>query len=247
MRWRSYSRELVAFAQRSGVRHSAFFGASFADVPHTREPMVTGWATKSRLSARMDALGINFSAYQGPSSMQSAAIEACREAGIASASLFSNGPAYLTIPNANLSLALLRRFVALFQLGVDLKPLAEAGAALDAGRCRPRSRSARMPSSATTCAGWRAGSTPSPRRWLRASCAASRSSRRRRRARRPNSGPPLNVDPQEVVRELEDFLRRRNTQRREDEGEADAPGDGPDAPGGDEPGGDRPGPAGTNR
>jgi len=249
MRWRSYSRELVAFAQRCGVRQSAFFGASFADVPHTREPMVTGWATESRLSARMDALGINFSAYQGPSSMQSAAIEACREAGIASASLFSNGPAYLTIPNANLSLALLRRFVALFQLGVDLKPLAEAAAALTrqvSAAIEERSDAEFRDHVRRLESRFDAESAPLAPGELR----RQQELEEEAAGEAADSGPPLNVDPQEVVRELEDFLRRRNTQRREDEGEADAPGDGPDGPGGDRPGGpggDRPGPAGTDR
>jgi hypothetical protein len=35
-----------------------------------------------------------------------------------------------------------------------------------------------------------------------------------RREQEENTGP-LNVDPQDVVRELEDFLRRRNQQQRD--------------------------------
>ena len=126
MRWRAYGRELVQFAGRCGVQEATFFGAAYADVPHTRPPLVTGWATEPRLRSRLESLGVPFSPYQGPSSMQSAAIEACREAGIACASLFSNGPSYLTIPNANLSLALLRRLTATFRLEVNLDPLEEA-------------------------------------------------------------------------------------------------------------------------
>jgi hypothetical protein len=258
LRWRSYSRELVAFAQRCGVRQSAFFGASFADVPHTREPTVTGWATETRLSTRLEAQGINFSAYQGPSSMQSAAIEACREAGIASASLFSNGPAYLTIPNANLSLALLRRFTGLFQLDVDLNPLREAAAALTrqvSAAIEERSDAEFRDHVRRLESRFDAESAPLAPGELRRQQeledeAASEAA---------EAGSALNVDPQEVVRELEDFLRRRNQQQRETDGGGDGPDGGGDGQDGDDgqsgseddggvgPGGARPGPEGTPR
>ena len=41
-----------------------------------------------------------------------------------------------------------------------------------------------------------------------------------RRQQEESSGP-LNVDPQDVVRELEDFLRRRNQAQRGEQGEED--------------------------
>lgn len=69
LRWRAYSRELASFARRCGVVQAAFFGAAFADVPHTRPPVITGWATEPRLRTRLEANGVPFSAYQGPSSM----------------------------------------------------------------------------------------------------------------------------------------------------------------------------------
>src|SRR5207248_4008133 len=109
LKWKTYSRELAELAQRCGVTQAVFFGAAFADIPHTRPPIITGWATEPRLRTRLEAVGVPFSAYQGPSSMQSAAIEGFRKLEIACASLFSNGPHYLPVPNANLSLALLRR------------------------------------------------------------------------------------------------------------------------------------------
>src|SRR5919199_2522648 len=109
LKWKTYGRQLGEFAQRCGATQAVFFGSAFADVPHTRPPIVTGWATEPRLRTRLEALGVPFSAYQGPSSMQSAAIEGFRGLDIPCASLFSGGPHYLPVPNANLSLALLRR------------------------------------------------------------------------------------------------------------------------------------------
>jgi hypothetical protein len=215
LRWRTYGRELAAFALRCGVRQAAFFGAAYADVPHTRPPVVTGWATESHLRTRLEALGVPFSGYQGPSSMQSAAIEACRDAGMDCVSLFSNGPSYLTIPNANLSLALLRRLTSLLDLEVDLKLLADAAEALTrqvSGAIEERSDQE-----------FRAHLRRLESQFDEQAAPLAPGEVRRQQQRedeQAESGPPLNVDPKDVVRELEDFLRRRNQHQRETEGNA---------------------------
>ncbi|MGH2354402.1 MAG: PAC2 family protein [Chloroflexota bacterium] len=238
LRWRAYSRELADFARRCGVTQAVFFGAAYADVPHTRPPIVAGWATESRLRTRLEAQGVAFSAYQGPSSMQSAAIEACRDAGIACVSLFSNGPTYLTIPNANLPLALLRRLTGIFELQLDLKLLEEAGqalvqqvnAAMEAHsdlefREHVRRLEAQFDEQAAPLA---------PGEVQREAA---------RRAEQAEAGGPLNVDPQDVVRELEDFLRRRSQSQRDQSGQGGQegqPGEGASDQDGDPDQPDRP-------
>ncbi len=210
LRWKAYGRELAAFARRCGVQQAVFLGAALADVPHTRPPVVTGWATEPRLRTRLEALGVPFSGYQGPASMQSAALEFCRQAGIACASLFSNGPHYLNVPNANLSLALLRRLAALFELELDLSALEEAGRLLvqqanAAMEGRPeflehvRRLEEQFDEQAAPLA---------PGELLRQAA-----------ARAQQESAPLNVDPQDVVRELEEFLRRRA----QSQGQSDEP------------------------
>ena len=206
LRWKAYARELAQLAKRCSVTQAVFFGSAFADIPHTRPPIITGWATEPRLRTRLEAIGVPFSAYQGPSSMQSAGIEIFREAGIACASLFSNGPHYLPVPNANLSVALLRRLGAVLDVRLDLEPLREAGEALvrqatAAMEERPefqehvRQLEARFDEQAAPLAPGEVRRTEELR------------------AQQEGSGP-LNVDPQDVVRELEDFLRRRGREQR---------------------------------
>jgi hypothetical protein len=219
LRWRAYGRELTGLMKRLGVTQAAFFGSAWADVPHTRTPIVTGWATEARLRTRLEALGVSFSGYQGPSSMQSACIEACREAEIACASLFSNGPHYLPVPNANLSRALLRRMCDLFMLDVDLTSLQEAGEQL------VRQADAAMEERVE----FRDHVRQLESQFDQQGEALAPGEVRREQARREqeDSPGPLNVDPQDVVRELEDFLRRRNQAQREESGESE-PGE--DAP-----------------
>jgi hypothetical protein len=207
LRWRSYGRELAQLAKRCGAKQAVFFGSAWADVPHSRSPIITGWATEPRLRTRLEALGVPFSGYQGPSSMQSAAIEALRKEEIACASLFSNGPHYLPVPNANLSYALMRRLTELFMLDIDLQALKEAGDQLS-----------RQADSAMD-------ERPEFRDHVRQleaqfdqqgeALAPGEVRREAMRREQEESTGPLNVDPQDVVRELEDFLRRRNQQQRE--------------------------------
>jgi hypothetical protein len=222
LRWRAYGRELTGFARRCGVRQAVFFGSAWADVPHTRTPIVTGWATEARLRTRLEALGITFSAYQGPSSMQSACIEACREAEIACASLFSNGPHYLPVPNANLSRALLRRLADVFMLDVDLQPLEEAGEAL------VRQANAAMEERPEFLEHVRQLESQFDRQGE--ALAPGEVRREQLRREQEETSGPLNVDPQDVVRELEDFLRRRSQSQREEQSEQDDQGEQPDSP-----------------
>jgi hypothetical protein len=211
LRWRSYSAELADVVKRCGASQAVFFGSAWADVPHSRPPIVTGWATEPRLRTRLEALGVPFSGYQGPSSMQSAAIDACRKAEVACASLFSNGPHYLPVPNANLSFALLRRLTHLFMLDVDLEALQDAGEAL-----------ARQADSAMEeRVEFRDHVRQLERQFDSQGEALAPGEVRREAMRREQEEPsgPLNVDPQDVVRELEDFLKRRNQAQRGEQGD----------------------------
>src|SRR5688500_16362429 len=61
LRWRAYGRELAQMAKRCGAKQAVFFGSAWADVPHSRSPIITGWATEPRLRTRLEALGVPFS------------------------------------------------------------------------------------------------------------------------------------------------------------------------------------------
>lgn len=201
MRWRRHSREMADFVSRLGVHHAAFMGSAFADVPHTRPPLVTGWATEPSVRVRLEALGVPFSPYQGPSSMQSATIEGLRHAGIACVSLFGNGPHYLPVPNANVSFALLRRLCATFDLAVDLSALRESGQQLvSQANVAVQERAELREHVERLEAQYDAQGMP---------FAPGESLRRAPETPTDEESRPLEVDPKDLVRELEDFLRRR--------------------------------------
>jgi hypothetical protein len=136
--------------------------------------------------------------------MQSAAIEALRNAGISCVSLFSNGPHYLPVPNANLSFALLRRLCAVFDLAINLAPLRETGDQLIGQANHAVTERAELREHVERLeVQYDAQGMP---------LAPGESLRRTEPEPAPEPDPdyhPLEVDPHEVVRELEDFLRRR--------------------------------------
>jgi len=92
-------------------------GALLADVPHTRPVSVTGFASDPALVSR---LGLLQSSYEGPTGIVGVLHDACRTAGLPSASLWAAVPHYIAAsPNPKASLALIRKLEGLVGVVVD--------------------------------------------------------------------------------------------------------------------------------
>jgi len=99
-------------------------GALLADVPHTRPSPVTGTASDADLVER---LGLQASRYEGPTGIVGVLLDACRNAGISSLSLWAAVPHYVSLaPSPRAALALVRRFGELLQVDVDVTELEQA-------------------------------------------------------------------------------------------------------------------------
>lgn len=205
LRWRAFAAELAQACVTWDVGKVVLLASVPADVPHTRSTVLTGWATAPELRVALNRLGIPFSQYEGPSSAHSAVSEAFRAHGVPSASLFGSVPHYLQVPNPAVSAALLERVGGLLDWSFDLEQLRGAAKQLmaqadEAVAERPELASyleqlevqydeAKVPlAPGMTVPG----------------------------AKQEDSDGPLTVDPEELVEELEDFLRRR---REESDGE----------------------------
>jgi proteasome assembly chaperone (PAC2) family protein len=124
LRWRTFSGLVLELAQDLGVEMVVTFGSLLADVPHTRPAPVTAAATDSELVAE---LGLEASRYEGPTGIVGILHDRCREAGIASVSLWAAVPHYVSLaPSPRAALALVRRFGELMHLDVDLDELEHA-------------------------------------------------------------------------------------------------------------------------
>ena len=78
-----------------------------AEVPHSRPVPVVGTATDPSLQAE---LGLPASTYEGPTGIVGVLSDACRQAGLPSASLWAAVPTYVpTAPSPKATLALLQK------------------------------------------------------------------------------------------------------------------------------------------
>ena len=126
LRWRTFSELITAFVQELGVELVISLGALLADVPHTRPCPVTGSATDQQLVQR---LGLSASRYEGPTGIVGVLHDACRQAGLPSASLWAAVPHYVSLtPSPKAALALVERLGDLLGAEIDTSELEEAAA-----------------------------------------------------------------------------------------------------------------------
>src|SRR5579864_1915690 len=124
LRWKTFSGLILDLAKDLGVEMVVTFGSLLADVPHTRPAPVTAAATDPKLVAE---LGLEASRYEGPTGIVGIVHDRCREADIASVSLWAAVPHYVSLaPSPRAALALVRRFGELMRIDVDLRELEQA-------------------------------------------------------------------------------------------------------------------------
>ena len=117
-------RAVVGLAHDLGVELVVTLGALLADVPHTRAAPVTGSASDQSL---VDELGLQHSRYEGPTGIVGVLNDACRSAGLASVSLWSAVPHYVSLaPSPRAARALCERLGVLLGVSIDVSELAEA-------------------------------------------------------------------------------------------------------------------------
>jgi proteasome assembly chaperone (PAC2) family protein len=123
-RWRTFTELVVALARDLGVELVVTLGALLADVPHTRTAPVTGAASDPRL---VEELGLQLSRYEGPTGIVGVLHDGCRQAGIASVSLWSAVPHYVSLaPSPRAARALCTRLGDLVGTTIDVTELAKA-------------------------------------------------------------------------------------------------------------------------
>ncbi len=129
LRWRTFTREVVELSEDLGVELVVTLGALLADVPHTRPAPVTGSATDESL---VRELGLAASRYEGPTGIVGVLHDACRVAGLPSASLWAAVPHYASLAaSPKAALALCSRLTGLLETDVDLTELERASEAYE--------------------------------------------------------------------------------------------------------------------
>jgi predicted ATP-grasp superfamily ATP-dependent carboligase len=129
LRWKAYTRALLEFVERSGVRMVILLGALLDEVIYSQPVQVSGFAADSELQKR---LGFSRSTYEGPTGIVGVLSEAIRETGVETLSLWARLPHYVAqTPYTRASLALLQKLEEITKFPIDLTPLQAKAAEFD--------------------------------------------------------------------------------------------------------------------
>jgi proteasome assembly chaperone (PAC2) family protein len=133
LNWREYVDIVLDLATRLEVSQVIALGGTYDAVSHRGQVSMSGHATSPELRDALAEFGITASSYEGPSSVQSALLEACRERNLMAASLWGHAPHYVrAAPNPKVSHAMLRVLRTLLGVELDITELEVAGEALEA-------------------------------------------------------------------------------------------------------------------
>jgi proteasome assembly chaperone (PAC2) family protein len=124
LHWRAFTNGILELASRCGVTSVVSIGGLLAEVLHNREPRISGSGNTASLLARVRDMGIEGSRYEGPTGIVGVLQDACRRTALPAASLWGQVPHYLSAsPNPQVILALLRHLRRLLDLELNLDPL----------------------------------------------------------------------------------------------------------------------------
>ena len=124
LRWKTYTRLVIELVQELEIELVVTLGSLLADVPHTRPAPVSAAASDPSL---VEELGVEPSRYEGPTGIVGVLLDACRQEGLPSVSLWAAVPHYVSLaPSPRAALALCRRLGELVGAEIDLAELEEA-------------------------------------------------------------------------------------------------------------------------
>ncbi|MEA2642399.1 MAG: hypothetical protein QOF51_3793 [Chloroflexota bacterium] len=128
LRWKTFTNEILDVCRKMGVATALSLGGLVSDVPHTRPPRITAFSSDPELTARFPELAVRRSRYEGPTGIVGVISAALAEADIPVGSLWGNVPHYISAsPNPKVVHALLSRLNTIFSLGIELADMERAG------------------------------------------------------------------------------------------------------------------------
>jgi hypothetical protein len=130
LRWKLFCRQLVGLAEEHDARLAISLGALLADVPHSRPVQIIGTASDRELIDRHE---LQRSRYEGPTGIVGVLQDAMTTAGIPTASLWAAVPQYAAqIPSPKAAMALVDRACRLIGSPAPVDVFASGAAEYDA-------------------------------------------------------------------------------------------------------------------
>ncbi len=128
LKWRTFCEQIIDVCQKVGVTSALSLGGLVADVPHTRAPRITAFSSDPDLVERFPELAIRRSRYEGPTGIVGVLSDVFTKSGMPVGSLWGNVPHYISAsPNPKVVHALLSRLSTIYGLGLELSEMERAG------------------------------------------------------------------------------------------------------------------------
>ncbi len=132
LKWRAYSNAIVDVAQKYHVSKVIMLGALLDSVPHTRPIRISGGALDPEMAKKLGNLGVRNSGYQGPTGIGTAVSQAFAAKGIAFGSVWGHSPHYIQVSHfPKTSLAILEALDNVLGSAIDLAEMRDTDAAFD--------------------------------------------------------------------------------------------------------------------
>jgi len=185
LKWRTYSNTVADVAQEQEVTQVIMLGALLDAVPHTRAIRITGNSTDPELREKLGGVRVRASRYQGPTGISTAISQVFLSHDMRFGSIWGHSPHYIQMAHyPKVSLALLEKLGVTLDRSFDLEEMRAAELSFDQQFRQALGKEGELLSY------------------------VQRLERRYDASAQPEGPMPT---PQEMVQELEEFLKRRRT------------------------------------
>ena len=132
LNWQQFADAIVECLQTFQAQRLYTIGGYLDYAPHTRMPRLSAVVTHEALKDELEAYDVDLTDYEGPTSIQSYLLAACRAQGIEGISLWGGAPSYVQGSYPRLTQAMLQFLSQLWRLPLDLEEIEEQAIELEA-------------------------------------------------------------------------------------------------------------------
>ena len=132
LHWQQFADAIVECLQIFKAQRLYTIGGYLDYAPHTRIPRLSAVVTDEALKDELEAYDVDLTDYEGPTSIQSYLLAACRAQGIEGISLWGGAPSYVQGSYPRLTQAMLQFLSQLWHLPLNLEEIEEQAIELEA-------------------------------------------------------------------------------------------------------------------
>jgi len=131
LHWQQFADAIVECLQTFKAQRLYTIGGYLDYAPHTRVPRLSAVVTHEALKDELEAYDVDLTDYEGPTSIQSYLLAACRAQGIEGISLWGGAPSYVQGSYPRLTQAMLQFLSQLWHLPLNLEEIEEQAIELE--------------------------------------------------------------------------------------------------------------------